>query len=89
MLARQQQARLQIGEPRGHDEIVSREFDADPPGAVDEEQILFGERQHGNAGEIDFLVAGEEEQQIERPLPPVKLQIERRIIARPGTCSPV
>src|SRR5438045_8891002 len=40
---RQQQAGLEIGEPRRHHEIVRRELKPQPPRLLDEEEILIGQ----------------------------------------------
>src|SRR6267378_789360 len=63
---RQQQAGFEIGQPRRHHQIIGRELQAQAPRLVDENQVLVGERQDRNLGEVDLLLAGEREQQIER-----------------------
>ena len=59
-------ARLEIGEPGGHHQIVGGHFNAHFPRLVDVGQILFGKRQNGNLREVNLVVAGELEKQIER-----------------------
>ena len=72
----QQQARLEIGEPGGHDEIVGRELEPQLARFLDEGEILLGERQHRNARQIDLLAARELEQEVERPLEAVEIDSE-------------
>ncbi len=67
-LGRQQQLRLEKGEPRRHDQIVGGDLEPEPPRLGDEVEILLGERQHRNLGEIDLLGAGQRQQQVERSL---------------------
>src|SRR5215813_6962690 len=62
---RQQQARLQIGEPRRHHEIVGRQLESELARLLDEGEILVCERQDRNFGEVDLLLAGQREQQVE------------------------
>ena len=74
---------LRIGEPRRHDEIVGGKFEADLPRLLDEGEILLGERQHGDAVQIDFLAARKFEQEIERPFEAVDIDAERVFGWRP------
>ncbi len=80
---RQQQARLQVGEPGRHDQIVGREFEPLLARGLDEEEILLGERQDGDAGQVDLLPPGELQQQVERTLEPVEIDREGGLAARP------
>ena len=68
LLGGQQQLRLEKGEPRRHDEIVGGDLEAQAARLVDEVEILLGERQDRDPGEIDLLAAGKREQEIERSL---------------------
>ena len=61
-------------------QIAGREFDAEPPGLCDIGQILLGQRQYGDAPEVDLLRAGERKQQIERPLEAVEIDDQLRLI---------
>lgn len=74
---RKHQARLQIGEPRGHHEIVGREFQPQPARLLHEHQILVDQRHHGDAPQIDLLIARKGQQDVERTL--VSLQIEDQL----------
>lgn len=76
-----EQLRLEIGKPGCHDEVIGCKLDADTPGAFDEQQILLGERQHRNARQIDLLVAGEIEQQVERAFEAGDVDHQRRLMA--------
>ena len=81
--AGQQEPRLQEREPGRHDQIVGGELEPLLARGLDEQQILLGERQDGDAGEIDLLPARELEQQVERALEPVEVDRERGLVARP------
>ena len=74
-----QQLRLEEGQPRRHDQIVGREFQPELSRALDEDQILLGERQDRNAREIDLLVARKVQQQVERPFEAGDIDDQRRI----------
>ncbi len=78
----QQQSRFQIGEPRRHHQIVGRELEPQLLGLLDEGEILLGERQHRDLGEIDLLGAGQGEQQVERPLEAADIDDERLLGGR-------
>ena len=82
LLVSQEQARLQISEPRRHHEIVGGEFEANLAGLFDEFEILLGKRQHGNLGEVHLLAAGQLKQQIERAFEPVHINKEGRFCIR-------
>ena len=64
----QQQARFQVSQPGGHHEIIGRELEADFSRGLDERQILVGQRQDRNLGEIDLLLPRQRQQQVERAL---------------------
>jgi hypothetical protein len=64
----QQQPRLQEGEPGGHHEVIGSQFEADLSRRLDEAQILVGQRQDRNLGEIDLLLPRQREQQVKRAL---------------------
>ena len=67
-LARQQQARLEVRQPRRHNEIVGRKLEPQLLRLADEAEILVGQRQDGNLGKVDLLRARQRQQQIERTL---------------------
>ncbi len=50
-------------------------------------EILLGEREDRNAGEIDLLPAGELEQEIERTFESVEIDGERGVVGRPRSES--
>ena len=79
---RQQQPRFQISEPRRHHEIIGGELKPDFPGRLDEHQILIGQRQDGNLGEIDLLLSRKRQQQIERPFIALDVDNQRRLVGR-------
>ena len=62
----QQQARLQVGEPGRHDEIVGGEFEPQAAGLRHVRQILVDQGHHRDAAQIDLLVARQAQQQVER-----------------------
>src|SRR4029450_7386279 len=73
----QQQARLEIREPRRHHQIVRRQLQPQPPRLLDEGEILVRKRQDRDLGEVDLLLAGKREQQVERALQPLDLAHQR------------
>ncbi len=75
----QQQPRFQVGKPGRHHEIIGREFEADFSRRFDELQILVGQRQNRNLGEIDLLLPRQREQQIERALIALDVDDQRRL----------
>ena len=75
----QQQPRLQEGEPRRHHQIIGGKFEADFAGRLDEDEILIGQRQDGNLGEIDLLLPRQRQQQVERALIALDVDDQRRL----------
>ena len=75
----QQQARFQVGEPGGHHEVIGGEFEADLSRRLDERQILVGQRQDRNLGEIDLLLPRQRQQQVERPFIALDVDDQRRL----------
>ena len=73
-VGRQQQARLQVGEPGGHHQVVGGELDPQPLRRLDEGQVLLGEAQDRDPAEVDLLAARERQQHVERAL----VAVERR-----------
>src|SRR5581483_2236315 len=67
-LRRQEELRLEEGEPRRHDKIVGGDLEPEASRLGDEVEILLGEREHRNLGEVDLLGARECKEKIERPL---------------------
>src|SRR5262249_53669159 len=61
---------------------VGRKLEAQPPRLFDESKVLVGKRQDGNPGEIDFLMACEGQQEVERSLEAFDIDDQRRLIGR-------
>ena len=80
MRLRQQQARLEIGEPRRHHEIVGGELEPHAPRLLDEGEILIGEREDRDFREIDLLLACQHQQQIERAFEALDIDHQRRLV---------
>ena len=80
MLLRQQQPRFEVGEPRRHHQIVGGKFQPHFSRRLDEGEILVGQRQDGNLGEIDLLLAGERQQQVERTFKALDIDHQRRLV---------
>jgi hypothetical protein len=76
---RQQQARFQEGEPGRHHEIIGGKLEPDLSRGFDEVEILVGERQDRDLGEIDLLLPRQCEQQVERPLVALDVHHQRRL----------
>ena len=76
---RQQQTRFQEGEPGRHHEIVGGKLEPDFSRRLDELQILVGQRQDRNLGEVDLLLPRQREQQIERALIALDVDDQRRL----------
>ena len=76
-----QKPRLQIGEPRRHDEIVGRKFKPQAARRGNELQILLNESQNRNLAQIDFLAAREVEQKIKRAFKSLDIDHEGAIFA--------
>ena len=77
---RQQQPRFQIGEPRRHHQIVGGELEPQLPRLLDEGEVLLGQRQDRNLGEIDLLLAGQRQQQVERAFEALDVDDQRRLV---------
>ena len=76
-VGRQQQARLQEGEPGRHHQVVGRQFDPQRLGLVDEGQVLLGQLQDRDLAQVDLLGARQRQQQVERPLEAVDIDDQR------------
>ena len=76
---RQQQPRFQERQPRRHHQIVGGKLEPDFPRRLDEHQILVGQRQNGNLGEIDLLLPRQRQQQVERALIALDIDDQRRL----------
>ena len=82
LLARQQQPRLEEGEPGGHHQVVGGERQPELQRALDELQVLLGQRQHRDLGEVHLLRARERQQEVERAFE--TLQIDDQGLVRAG-----
>ena len=78
----QQQARLHIGEPRRHHEIVGGELELLAGHLRDELKILVGELEDRDLRQVDLLVARQDEQQVERPF--IAFEVEHQPVFRLG-----
>ncbi len=78
----QQQARFQVGEPCRHHEIVGGEFEPYPAGLGDMRQVLIDQRHHGDAAQVDLLVARQGEQQVERTLEALQIDDQLALARR-------
>ena len=76
---RQQQPRFQKGEPGRHHEIVGGELQPDLSRRLDEPQILVGQRQDRNFGQVDLLLPRQREQQVERAFIALDVDDQRRL----------
>ena len=76
---RQQQPRFQERQPRRHHQIVGGKLEPDFSRGLDEHQILVGQRQDGNLGEIDLLLPRQRQQQIERAFIALDVDDQRRL----------
>ena len=76
----QQQPRFQKRQPCRHHQIVGGKLEPDLPGRLDEHQILVGQRQNGNLGEIDLLLPRQRQQQVERALIALDVDDQRRLV---------
>src|SRR5580704_12442659 len=83
MLLRQQQARFQIGEPRRHHQVIGGKLQAQLSRRFDEGEVLVRQRQDRDFGQIDFLLARQREQEIERALKALDVDHQRRLIGGP------
>ncbi|MGY3118158.1 hypothetical protein ACVWXQ_002095 [Bradyrhizobium sp. S3.14.4] len=76
---RQQQARLQEGKPGRHHEIIGSKLQPDLSRGFDEVEVLVGQRQDRDLGEIDLLLPRQREQQVERALIALDVHHQRRL----------
>ena len=76
---RQQQPRFEERQPRRHHQIVGGKLKADFSRRLDEHQILVGQRQDRNLGEIDLLLPRQRQQQVERAFIALDIDDQRRL----------
>src|SRR6202035_4198552 len=67
-------------DPRRHHQVIGGELQAQFSRRFDEGEILVGERQDRNLGQIDFLLARERQQEVERTLKTLNVDHQRRLI---------
>ena len=79
----QQQPRFQISEPSRHHQIIGRQLEPELARFLDESEILVRQRQDRDLGEVDLLLAGEREQEIERPLEAFDIDDQSRLVGCP------
>src|SRR6266436_738787 len=84
---RQQQARLQIGEPCRHHEVIGRQLESQLARLLDEGEILVCERQDRNFSKIDLLLARECEQEVERAFETLDIDHQCGLARCPVRCK--
>ena len=72
----QQQPRFQIGEPRRHHQVVGGQLQLEVARLLHVGEVLFGEREDRDLGQIDLLRARQAQQQIDRALETLELDDE-------------
>ena len=78
----QQQPRFQEREPCRHHQIIGGKLEANFAGRLDEDEVLIGQRQNGNLGQIDLLLPRQRQQQIERTLIALDIDDQRWLAFR-------
>jgi len=78
----EQQPRFQERQPRRHHQIIRASSKANFPRRLDEHQVLVGQRQDRNLGEIDLLLPRQRQQQVERALIALDVDNQRRLAVR-------
>ena len=78
----QQQPRLEVGEPGGHQKIVSGDHQVAILGGADEGEVLVGEAGDRNLQQIDPLRPSELEKDIQRAFPDLQVDDEDLLAAR-------
>ena len=73
------QTGLQKREPCGHDQVIRGKLETQLSRGLDEEQILLGQRQDGDARQIHPLPSSEFQQQIKRTFETVEIHRKRRL----------
>ena len=80
--AGQQELGLEKRQPGRHHQIVGRQLQPGFQRLVDEFEILLGQRQHGDLGEVHLLRAGQRQQQVQRALEALQIDDQRFAGAR-------
>ena len=73
----QQQARLDLDQHRGHQQVLGGELELRASHHLDVAQVLARELRHRDVEHVDVLLADEVEQQVERPLERLEEDLER------------
>ena len=81
---RQQQPRLQVGEPGRGDQVVGGDLELEVARLLDIGEVLLRQRQDRDLRQIDLLLPGERQQEVDRPLEAFEVDDEagRRRLAR-------
>src|SRR5581483_5761361 len=79
-LARQQEPRFEEGEPGRHHQVVGGQLETQLARLGDELEVLVGELQDGNLGEVHLLRARERQQHVERSFEAVKAHHQGAIV---------
>ena len=74
--------RLEVGEPRRHHQVVGGQLQPQLARLGDELEILLGQRQHGDLGQVHLLRARQRQQHVERTLEAVEADDQRLVGAR-------
>jgi len=72
----QQQTRFQVGQPRRHHQIVGGDLQVGLLGGGDELQVLVGQGQDRYLGNVELMVTGQGQQNVERPFIAVEIDHE-------------
>ena len=84
LFLRQDQAGFQIGQPGRHHQIIGGQFQIELLGAFDEFQILIGQLEDRDLGDVDLLVAGQGQQQVQRTFKAIHLHQQRLVVGEDG-----
>ncbi len=74
----QQQLGLEVGQPGGHHQVVGGQFQPELAGGVDEQEILVGERQDRDVHQVDFLIARQHQEHVDRAVESAERQHQPR-----------
>ena len=75
--ARQQQARFDLGQDRGHHQILGRQFELDVLHQADVVDVLAGDLGHRDVEDVEVLPADQVQQQVERTFERVENHLQR------------
>ena len=74
---RQQHARLDLGQHRGHHQVLGRQFQAQVLHQVDVLHVLVGDVGDRDVEDVQVLAADQIQQQVERPLEGIEEHLQR------------